>query len=375
MKVLIVDSQNSGCWWHRGLTPSNELRKLGHEVEVVEPSSLATNVDFGSYEVVIISRGLGGTIDPLLLGGKFYRRAALVYETDDALELASYGNVYHEAIKPMLFNYFRSLEYARLVTTTTPALAEHVSYLGGRADRGLETYVYPNSLDLSEWRERPRESRQKLRIGYAGSNTHLRDIQPFLEGLIRLQGEFPGATELVIFGFTGGGSAMDFRENVRSQLGPMHYIHPLFDDADGFCRLAERVDCLTMEPVVSFQAYPERLSSLDLDLGVCPLEDTKFNRLKSAVKLYEYAAVGTPCLASNVGPYAADMERFPGSLVPHTAEGWYRALRAALGRRERIDGIGRKQREWVLAERDVRKTAPGLAAALERAAEANLAGR
>jgi hypothetical protein len=41
----------------------------------------------------------------------------------------------------------------------------------------------------------------------------------------------------------------------------------------------------------------------EFDLGLAPLVDTKFNRLKSDIKVLEYTALCLPVVASATGPY------------------------------------------------------------------------
>lgn len=60
------------------------------------------------------------------------------------------------------------------------------------------------------------------------------------------------------------------------------------------------------------------------DIGIAPLADTEFNRARSNVKLKEYAAGGTPWLASPVGPYVGMGSREGGRLVENGC--WFDAL-------------------------------------------------
>lgn len=49
--------------------------------------------------------------------------------------------------------------------------------------------------------------------------------------------------------------------------------------------------------------YPAFLKWLRPDITLAPLDDIQFNKSKSNIKLLESAALGVPCLASNIEPY------------------------------------------------------------------------
>jgi glycosyltransferase involved in cell wall biosynthesis len=54
----------------------------------------------------------------------------------------------------------------------------------------------------------------------------------------------------------------------------------------------------------AFEAYPYKLSLLNCDIGLCPLIDNEFNRMKSAIKWMEYSMVGMATVAANIPPYS-----------------------------------------------------------------------
>jgi hypothetical protein len=63
------------------------------------------------------------------------------------------------------------------------------------------------------------------------------------------------------------------------------------------------------------------------DIGLIPLADTAFNRCKSAIKAWDYAALGLALLASDVPVYRGSVADGPGGmLVPNHEDAWYAAL-------------------------------------------------
>ncbi len=77
---------------------------------------------------------------------------------------------------------------------------------------------------------------------------------------------------------------------------------------------------------VRFEKLIELCSGFDI--GIAPLADTQFNRSRSTVKLKEYAAGGTPWLASAVGPYLGMGRSEGGRLVD--GDRWLDALDALI---------------------------------------------
>lgn len=80
------------------------------------------------------------------------------------------------------------------------------------------------------------------------------------------------------------------------------------------------------------------------DIGIAPLADIRLNRARSNVKLKEYAAAGTPWLASPVGPYVDMGEGEGGRLVAD--DRWYEELeRLVLAPKERAK-LGERGLKW-----------------------------
>ncbi len=90
------------------------------------------------------------------------------------------------------------------------------------------------------------------------------------------------------------------------------------------------------------------------DFGLAPLLETSFNCSKSPIKLYEYAAMGLPAVASDVAVYNQTLhDGETGLLSSNTEDGWYRALKSLCESamlRGRLRAAVRNAREhWTLA--------------------------
>jgi glycosyltransferase involved in cell wall biosynthesis len=99
-------------------------------------------------------------------------------------------------------------------------------------------------------------------------------------------------------------------------------------------------------PFNVYSALPAVLSHLDI--GIAPLLDNDFNRIRSDVKLKEYAAVGLPWLASPVGPYRGMGEDEGGRLV--SDDRWHAELDALVKDADERDRLGFRGRRWAEGE-------------------------
>jgi O-antigen biosynthesis protein len=85
-------------------------------------------------------------------------------------------------------------------------------------------------------------------------------------------------------------------------------------------------------PLLSRPDFIALARSLINPLAVIPLDNSRFSACKSAIKWFDYAAVGVPTLASNVSPYREVMaDGVTGALVGPRQEDWLAALEAAIG--------------------------------------------
>lgn len=107
------------------------------------------------------------------------------------------------------------------------------------------------------------------------------------------------------------------------------------------------------------------------DIALAPLADSTFNRSRSNVKLKEYAAAGTPWLASPIGPYAGMGERQGGRLVPY--DGWYEAITHLIDRPRERRKLAKRAARWGAGEalsKNVVRWERMLEAAVQRATAA-----
>lgn len=180
-----------------------------------------------------------------------------------------------------------------LLTVTTKELGKKLIVHSGRT---RPVAVLPNLLDFALWRPQKPNNTDKLRICWAGGNSHYRDWKIVEEALIEFYKEQPYT--LVIAGQKFEGIHKKFKE-----------IEFLGWHSD-------------------IRSYPMHMRDLRADIGICPLEGSEFDKGKSAIKWEEYSALEIPTIASNVTPYKEVIDDMKtGYLVANTTSAWLGALR------------------------------------------------
>ena len=185
------------------------------------------------------------------------------------------------------------------VFVSTRELAVHVQEM--LPDARVE--VLPNSLPRLFQRPRSDEKRHSgFTIGYfPGSNSHAHDVELIYDALDQLFAAEPEC-RMVVMGRMDAGTLPSGENQVE------------------------------YKPFVDYNHYLAQLSSVDL--SIAPLQRNIFNDAKSAVKLIESVAVGTPILASD-NPDMADHSNPMSALVKEAAD-WFSTLLTCV-RQSRFD--------------------------------------
>jgi hypothetical protein len=210
-------------------------------------------------------------------------------------------------------------EAASEVWFATQALAECHS---SARDRSV---VIANSIDPSLWCNWPQRGSAPVgqtRLLYMGTGTHAEDFALVRPSLDRLWQEREGCFDLTLIGVA---------ETVEPAPWLKHLVPP--------------AECTP---------YPDFVNWLreqgPYDLGIAPLVDTAFNRVKSDIKLLDYSAMGLPALVSDLPTYRAD-PAFESAIVTN----WDQALRDAINRPDRA----RSQAQAAIAHLWLNRTSRG----------------
>lgn len=242
----------------------------------------------------------------------------------------------------------RIMNQADLLTFSTARLRD--IYVNDFGVKARATYVYPNSISTKEWDEASINVVQdpsQVRILWQGGWSHADDLFEIREAVGRISARFP-QVKWVIFGHK------------------FKWFNGLIPDNQ-----------LEYHPWVPYEQYKMKLNALNADINLAPLRNTRFNCGKSAIKFYE-AAMCTkriPTIASNVGPYADDMKHEETGLLFGTPEQFEAQVADLIANPEKRRRLGEAAREWVVENRGVKVTTPGLYEAYKETSERAAARR
>lgn len=307
-RILVHPVNRDGSGQYRMLIPARALHDAGLGRNYASQRFL-TDIEVAKAELstIVVQHP---TAEPHVNALKLYQRcsqALRVVELDDLITHVTPDNPAATYFNQKALQHLDvALQHCdRLVVTTAPLAAA----LGPRVP---QVCVVPNYLPGNIWNNvaPPRKPRKKPRIGWSGSDSHLGDLKLLAQILPVLSRE----VDWVFFGL------------IRPEFRP--YIKQIFDS-------------------VPFDAYPEQLAAMDLDLAIAPLQDTPFNEAKSCLKLLEYGILGYPVVCSGVGPYQDPS--FPVQRVDNTPQAWIAAIR------ERIHDLDAARAEGEALQTHVRQ--------------------
>ena len=333
-KIVSYCGKNNGCYWYRNKTPFDSLKRKGLNVNLADYGDVVGD----DIKMVQFSRGYNPGYEQFFF---ILRKKGIKiwYEVDDALDLVKPENPFSGPTLGYLGSYYFLLNESDFITTTNERLAEHL-----RTKTSKPVYVFPNCLNPKEWPERSKTVKG-LRIGFAGSASHIKDLLIIMPVIEALQKKYDFT--FVLFGLDADCKNIDEWlerqiKNCGGRLDDMEYGRAVQALYDYLKRIKhEWNEC------VRWEMYPKRLTKLDFDIGVCPLEDNDFNKMKSPIKFYEYAITGTPALCSNVHPFKDECL----AVADNTFESWYEHLEALIMHEELRDSVQKAQKEYVMNNR------------------------
>lgn len=263
-----------------------------------------------------------------------------VFDTDDLLEKVAKTNpayrLYHPG-SPHLARYRDWIAASHALTTSTQRLSKEY------ADINPNAYVCPNFIDPELWETLidfipPPDNEGKVRIGFAGSNTHYDDVAMIKPDLKAIMQSHPNV-ELTIFGVP---------PLKDGEPLPLIDLRTLLNDLPQ--------DRVTFVEGVETRNYPTRLKSLGIDIGICPLVDNVFNQSKSAIKFYEYSMAGAAVIASDVGEYPEVITKETGLLCKRND--WYKSMRRLVLDAELRKGLASRAHTEVVENYSAEAVAP-----------------
>jgi len=302
--MLRADGGGSG--FYRIVQPALAARGLGVDVTVSDSADVTGWQDWGGRnhidrlhvdaDVLIVQRPLSEQMHAVAVQAQA-QGMAVVVEVDDDFHTVHKRNVAHDAVDPAhepLHNrtwLTRTCAIADALTVSTPRLLKY-GEPGGRA------VVVRNRLPYAALLHAPPLSPARGVIGWTGTvETHPADMQATKGALAQVD------APIRVVGKLAGVAAALAVPSDRVTLG------------SGW-----------VENVPAYWAQVAR----NIGVGIAPLEVSKFNQAKSALKSLEYATLGIPFVASYLPEYQRVVRDSGAGLLASSAGQWARHLRTLL---------------------------------------------
>ncbi len=358
MKIMFIadrpDAYVHGIWFHRIRNPSEALTRRGHAVRQVAIGSEFKEEFLQWPDVVVFGRAYPNEYDPIRWMREFKKRGAkVVYDMDDDFWEIAKDNPSKIVGSALKDQYEGMSKEADAICTPSTVLAKKFKKFFKKP-----VFITPNGVDLASiehngmtnpcsYLERPHNPDKPLTIGYTGAASHWKDLQLIGDvlGELAKKHEF----QFHIYGLTGEPlEAAMYHYQKTLSMNFMPEKNEYYRSALGFYAQLKDLH-LKHIPFMPPELHPTVLSAADFDIGLCPLEDTTFNAGKSCIKFYEYAAVGTVTVASDVMPYSDEV----GYLAKNTKKDWYNKIEKLIVDKKFREELLVKQQTWVKKNRSL----------------------
>jgi glycosyltransferase involved in cell wall biosynthesis len=273
LKILMVVAPNSGgVGYYRIHQPAKYLNKiLGDRVIALDTEVVTPELIYGWADVIVLSR----VSHPEFFMFARRTKAATVYEIDDLVHGIPDSNLASRDWGADGYRYWWSKEILGACKAVQCSTEELLRIYDG--DIVLPNLVDPDLFPTSAG------THSEVRIGWQGSATHFADVQMFREALLEVQSKYGETVKFIFMGWNGRYTSERTGEKADALQG-------LLRKSYGW------------RPIHDGQYYRD-LAGLSLDISLCPLEDTAFNRCKSNIKSLEYGVCSYAVVASPVTPY------------------------------------------------------------------------
>jgi glycosyltransferase involved in cell wall biosynthesis len=342
-----------GIWFHRIRNPGEALMRRGHAVKTICIGNEISEAFLEWPDVVVFGRTYPNELNPIKWMKEFKKRGKrVIYDMDDDFWEVAKSNPSKFVSNALKDQYEGMIKEADAIITPSDVLAKKFKKFFKK-----KIFICPNGVDVMSIRtdgvaipgaytERPHNPKA-LTIGYMGAASHWKDLQLIGEVLTDLSSKHDFTFS--IYGLEGQPleSAMYYyQRTLQNNFAPEK--NDYFRSALAFAKQIEDMRVMHI-PFMPPDLHPSVLSRCDFDIGLAPLEDTVFNRGKSCIKYYEYAAVGTCVLASDVLPYNQEVSY----LAKNTKKDWSKKLEKLIVDEKFRKELTEKQQAWVKKNRSL----------------------
>jgi glycosyltransferase involved in cell wall biosynthesis len=376
LNVLVVPSDRTGVSYYRSTNPHIALENNYPDefmVHIDYEPQLNNDEWLKQYDIIHYHRTLGQYEQMEMLLTKLKSLGIVtIMDLDDHWSPGTHHPAYHLIKQAKLDDKIsNNLKIAENVITTTPLFAQEISKLN------KNVFVLPNAVDPTEKQFTPKleQSNGRLRIGWLGGSSHLKDLQ-LLKGVVgRLRTDgLLDKVQFVLCGFDTRGTHTEIDKmtgeqrtrNIKPTESVWYEYEKIFTDDYKTVSQEYKDFLMKFEPNseynnVSNEAYRRvwtkpistYASNYNLfDVSLAPLEENIFNKVKSQLKVIEAGFHHKAIIAQDFGPYQIDLTnaiQFGGGF-DLTANGilidskknhkdWYVAIKKLINNPEAVEAL------------------------------------
>jgi glycosyltransferase involved in cell wall biosynthesis len=334
----------SGIWYHRIEVPARALSSRGHGINQLVIGDTVPDNYMEYPNTVIFGRIYPEHTKPIKVMMDYKKQGKRVlYDMDDDYWAVDPDNPSRFVSNVFKDQYEELIREADALTTPSRILAKKMKRLTKKP-----VFLCPNGIDFEDYLPRPKEHHELL-IGYMGAASHWRDVSLVIDVLNELNKKYDFT--FVLYGMTGEpleAAMHHYNRLMSANLQPEQNSY--FKSALDFYKKLGNLKMYHI-PFYPPELHPSVLGKADFDIGLAPLDNNEFSRGKSCIKFYEYAAVGTPTLASDVEPYKSEVNY----RAKNTFKDWYNKLEKLIVDEKFRQELAEKQHNWVKENRSLEK--------------------
>jgi glycosyltransferase involved in cell wall biosynthesis len=342
IKVLVVPSDRTGVSYFRSTNPHLYLGKMYPDefhVDIEYAPQLDNDEWLKQYDVIHYHRTLGSYEMMEQLVAKLKSLGIVsIMDIDDYWAPGPHHPAYliiknNELDKKIVNN----LKVAEHVSTTTQIYADEISKYN------KNVHIFPNGIDPKEKQFTPKPVKSdRVRIGWLGGSSHLKDLE-ILKGLVgKLKSDgLMDKVQFVLCGYDLRGmvTMIDQKTGQQTQrkITPKESVWYKYEQiftSDYSTVSPEYKEHLLRFTKTEFEGienepyrrvWTKPISSYAsnynlFDISLAPLEENKFNQMKSQLKVIEAGFHKKAIIAQNFGPYQIDLTGAYGKPVSKKAK-------------------------------------------------------
>ncbi len=363
INVLFAPSDTAGVGHFRSIWPAQEINKKYPDFFVEIAGEFTDKLSYyDKFDIIHFHRQLGPFDNQLGLITELKKRGKIVVmDLDDYWNPPSTHPLHIAAMKEemprKITTTFKMVDY---VTTTTNIFANHIKPFN------KNVAVIPNGINMNHpmWQPKDVKKTDKVRVAWIGGSSHMSDLTNLKTSMNILHNDetLRDKYQIVMCGYDIRGymTEVDQKNNVvgSRKMLPHETIwnnfeqiftnnyHPKIVPED----YKKYLHKFKNEPYTGFDVYESnyvRRWTLQLtkygehynycDVCLAPLDENKFNEVKSELKIIEAGLMRKTLIAQDFGIYRELISNgVNGILVPkaRNVRGWYEAIKKVIEDKE-----------------------------------------